>query len=60
VAKKGHTEEQILRALAAGGERHAGSRHLPGARGKRSDLLRLEEEIRRAGFGGIARTSAVA
>src|SRR5438876_2148236 len=45
---------------AAGGERHAGSRHLSGARGKRSDVLHLEEEIRRAGFGGIARAAAAA
>jgi putative transposase len=42
--KKGHTEEQILRALhqAEGGSKMA--EHLPRAWGQRSDLLRVEKK----------------
>ena len=46
--KKGHSEEQILRALRQAESGTQGKRHLPGARDQRRDVLHLEEEVLRA------------
>ena len=57
MSKKGHTEEQILRARRPAARSWLRS---AGSTGGRGDVLRLEEEILRAGLGGIARVTASA
>ena len=51
--RKGHSEEQILRALRQAEERHQGGRHLPRARDQRSDVLHLEEEVLGTGLSEL-------
>ena len=55
-----YTDEANRLRAAAGGERHGSRRRLPPARHQRSDLLRVEEEVREPGSDGAARTAAVA
>ena len=58
--KKGHTEEQIVAVLrqAEAGEKVSGS--LSEGGDQRSDLLCLEETVRRAGSERVAGVTAVA
>src|SRR5271163_4558732 len=60
MSKRGHTEEQILPSAAPGRGRHEDKRSLPRARHQRSDVLRVEEEVRRAGAERVARAQAAA
>jgi hypothetical protein len=54
------TSPTITTSVAPGRERHAGKRHLPGARDQRRDVLHLEEEVCGPGLERTARTAAVA
>ena len=58
--KKEHTEEQIVAVAATGGSGGKSKRSLSEGGDQRSDLLRLEETVRRAGSERVAGVTAVA
>ena len=60
MSKRGSHGGADSAGAAPGGRRHEDKRPLPRARDQRSDVLRLEEEVRRAGTERVARAQAAA
>jgi hypothetical protein len=60
MSKRGHREEQIFAGAAPGRGRDEDKRSLPRARHQRSDVLCVEEEVRRTRTERVARAQAVA